>query len=124
MANERSRKMTRDEIVESIAKVERFILDAPDGLEGISVMRSLRAHAIQAIALARAGVDLSGPPVADVHALAGPMATVSSVRVVSYGAHEHVEVWNRGGLSGTLTVCRGDGEKIRALLLAARVEAP
>lgn len=46
---------------------------------------------------------------------------VSSVRVDTTPVHDHVRVWNRGGLAGTLIVKKGDGEKIKALLLG---EAP
>jgi hypothetical protein len=42
---------------------------------------------------------------------------VSSVTVEVVGGHDVVRVWNRGGLAGTLTVCKGDGEAMKRRLL-------
>lgn len=41
---------------------------------------------------------------------------ISSVQVETFGAHEHVRVWVRGQLVGTLVVGKGDGERMRAAL--------
>jgi hypothetical protein len=45
---------------------------------------------------------------------------VTSVRVKSPYTHDLVSVWNRGELSGTLTVNKGDGIEIAKRLLAER----
>lgn len=37
---------------------------------------------------------------------------VSKVRVEAIGGHDHVTVWNRGGLAGTLIVSRADGKAL------------
>jgi hypothetical protein len=42
---------------------------------------------------------------------------VSSVTVETVGSHDVVRVWNRGGLAGMLTVCKGDGDALRQRLL-------
>lgn len=41
---------------------------------------------------------------------------ISSVQVELIGAHEHVRVWVRGQLAGTLIVGPGDGARMRAAL--------
>jgi hypothetical protein len=38
---------------------------------------------------------------------------VTSVKVEKIGAHEHVRVWVRGQLAGSLVVGIGDGERMR-----------
>ncbi len=47
-------------------------------------------------------------------------AFITSVRVETVGAHEHVSVWVRGQLVGTLIVGPGDGERIKNALLGAK----
>jgi len=44
-------------------------------------------------------------------------AIVTSVRIVKRGGHESLAVWNRSGLSGSLTVQHGDAFTIAARLL-------
>ncbi len=46
-----------------------------------------------------------------------PRPLVSSVRIDFGPGHDVVHVWNRGGKAGTLTVDKGDGERVAALLL-------
>lgn len=48
---------------------------------------------------------------------------ISSVRVETIGNHDRVQVWNRGGLAGTLMVCAGDGDAIAELLQPGLVRA-
>lgn len=43
---------------------------------------------------------------------------ISSVRIETAGAHDHVSVWVDGACAGTLTVNEGDGEELKRLLLA------
>ncbi len=47
-------------------------------------------------------------------------AFITSVRVETIGIHEHVSVWVRGQLVGTLIVGDGDGERIKNALLGAK----
>lgn len=49
-----------------------------------------------------------------------PGEIVSTVEVETVGAHERVDVWNRGGKAGTLTVSAGDGEAIAERLAGDR----
>ena len=49
---------------------------------------------------------------------------VTSAKVETFGAHDHVRVWIRGQLAGSLTVGKGDGPELRAALLAATPPAP
>lgn len=44
----------------------------------------------------------------------------TSVRVEPFGAHEHVRVWVRGQLVGTLITRPGDGERLKNALLGAK----
>jgi hypothetical protein len=48
--------------------------------------------------------------------MSGPLIT--SVKVETYGAHDHVRVWVRGQLAGSLTVGKSDGSALKRLLLA------
>jgi hypothetical protein len=41
---------------------------------------------------------------------------ISSVQVTEGSIHDKVQVWNRGGLAGELTVAHGDGKKLAARL--------
>lgn len=42
---------------------------------------------------------------------------ISSVRVYESPSHDHVHIWNRGGKSGELAVCKGDGRRVAEILL-------
>jgi hypothetical protein len=42
---------------------------------------------------------------------------ISSVTVKCVGDHDRVQVWNRGGMAGELTVSKGDGEALKRRLL-------
>lgn len=44
---------------------------------------------------------------------------ISSVKIETRGAHEHVHIWVRGQLVGTLVVSPGDGDRIKQALLGA-----
>jgi hypothetical protein len=44
---------------------------------------------------------------------------ISSVTVKCVGDHDRVQVWNRGGMAGELTVCKGDGEPLKRRLLGS-----
>jgi hypothetical protein len=46
---------------------------------------------------------------------------ISSVKVETKGAHEHVSIWVRGQLVGKLVTGPFDGERIKAALLGANV---
>jgi hypothetical protein len=52
-----------------------------------------------------------------------PGAIVSTVRVMRGPAHDLVQVWNRGGFSGSLTVKSGDGEALARRLIMPEVES-
>jgi hypothetical protein len=41
---------------------------------------------------------------------------ISSVKVETKGAHEHVHIWVRGQLVGTLIMSQGDGARMKAAL--------
>jgi hypothetical protein len=41
---------------------------------------------------------------------------ITSASVRHAGVHDHVAIWNRGGLAGSLCVCEGDGAAIVAAL--------
>jgi len=41
---------------------------------------------------------------------------ITSIRVETFGAHEHVRIWVRGQLVGTLIMGPGDGARLEALL--------
>jgi hypothetical protein len=48
--------------------------------------------------------------------VSGPLIT--SVKVETIGSHDHVRVWVRGQLTGTLIVSKGEGAALRRLMLA------
>lgn len=49
--------------------------------------------------------------------MSDPNPYISSVRVVTIGAHDHISVWNRGAHAGSLCVQKGDGPFIAQLLV-------
>jgi hypothetical protein len=46
-------------------------------------------------------------------------ALISSVQVEPFPGHDRITVWNRGANAGTLTVQKGDGDRLGAVLLNA-----
>lgn len=45
-----------------------------------------------------------------------PLALISSARVYRFGNHDHVQLWNRGGLSGAMVMSIGDGHELATRL--------
>lgn len=52
----------------------------------------------------------------------GLRPVVSTVRLDEGPGHDYLHIWNRSGKAGVLTVQKGDGEMIVALLLPNREE--
>jgi len=48
---------------------------------------------------------------------------VSSAEVRTFGAHEVVRVWSRGGLAGELVVGRGDGGRLACVMFGLEAAA-
>ncbi len=48
---------------------------------------------------------------------------ISSVRVQVLGGHAHIDVWARGGKSGSLCVDAGDARELVARITATPIEA-
>lgn len=51
------------------------------------------------------------------------LALISSARIYRIGSHDHVQLWNRGGLGGAMIMSAGDGHELATRLGLSLVRA-
>jgi hypothetical protein len=89
--------------------------------ETVRIVRATTARMMRAEARAGHGGDdeedewFVAPGLAE-HGTAPSAVPVSSLSIQRLGGHDHVRIWNRGGLAGELIVDAGDGRHIASLL--------